>query len=545
MPVSEWVRRTIRIPVRGKLVPFSFRRREYLIPIYDGPDSRVIIMVARQSEKSTTQGNKMLALACMIPHYKCLYVSPSQTQTRKFSQDRISQPLVYSPQLRLEMEPMDPNNVHQKVLRNHSSIELRYANRSADRSRGIPADDLVVDELQDIFIENIPVLEETLAHSDLPAFAGWRCYSGTPKSLDNTLSFYWDLSTQTELAVPCRRHGESNRPGTWHWNIIGEKHLGREGLICDKCGMLIDRFDPMRGWVDGVAGARYKGYRLPQMLAPSVADNQWDDKVLFKYHTYPRAQFFNEVLALPFEAGIRPLTKADLVRCCDPEWTASREQMRAAMKWHGQREIFMGTDYGTSEKSWTVVALGTYLRHDRFKIFYLHRFTGLESSPEAQARILVELFRMFNVRISFGDWGIGFHQNHVLQETFGLKRHHKLRYVGEAKQKIYWNPRKVSWIGVRDDLMASFVNAIKQGRIEFPAWPVFESFGQDFLNVTTEFNEARQKTVFGHHPEKPDDSLHACLYCLMAASLLFPRPDIFMSVPRPQSWTIRARPRGR
>ncbi len=543
--VSTWIRRRIQIPVRGKLLPFSFRQREYLIPILDRPDPRVVIMIGRQSEKSTTQGNKMLALACMIPHYKELYVSPSQTQTRKFSQDRIAQPLAYSASLRAEMEPMLPDNVHQKVLRNQSSIELRYANRSADRVRGVPADYLAVDELQDIFIENVPVLEETLSHSDLPAYSGWRAYSGTPKSLDNTLTYYWDISSQAELAIPCRRHGESNKPATWHWNIIGEKHLGKKGLICDKCGQIIDRFDPMRGWVDGQSNAQFRGYRLPQMLTPSVADHQWTEKVLYKYTNYPRPQFFNEVMALPWEAGIRPLTKSELVRCCDPEWTISRDQMREAIAWSGQREIFMGTDYGTAEHSWTVVALGAYLRPDKFKIFYLHRFTGMESSPEAQAKLLVELFRMFNVKVSFGDYGIGFHQNHILQEAFGVKRHHKLRYVAEAKRRIYWNPLKVSWIGVRDELMAAFVNAVKQGRIEFPAWPVFEPYAKDFLNVTTEFNAARQKTVFMHHPEKPDDSLHACLYCLLAASLMFPRPDIFVSVPRPAEWTDGSRLRTR
>jgi hypothetical protein len=280
------------------------------------------------------------------------------------------------------------------------------------------------------------------------------------------------------------------------------------------------------------------------MLTPSVADDQWEDKVLFKYQTYPRAQFFNEVMATPYEAGLRPLTKGELVRCCDPTWTMGRDQMREAMKWHAQREIFMGVDYGTSEHSWTVVALGTYLHPDRFKIFYIHRFTGLESSTDAQAKLLVELFRLFNVKVSFGDYGIGFHQNHILQEAFGVKRHHKVRYVAEAKRRIYWNPLKVSWIAVRDEMMSAMVNAVKQGKIEFPAWSVFESFGRDFLNITTEFNEARQKTVFMHHQEKPDDSFHACLYCLLAASLVFPRPDIFLSVPRPTSWTDPSHLRG-
>lgn len=888
---SQWTQFAMQLPHRGKLKQFSFRRREYLLPIYDRSDERVLLMFARQTEKSTTVGNRSLSLGCMNPYYKLLYVSPSQTQTRKFSQDRIAQPLAMSPRLRQLLGTLSVDNIHQKVFGNQSSIELRYAYLNPDRVRGIPADHLLIDELQDVFHENIPVIEETLSASTHPTHAGWELFSGTPKSLDNTLSYYWDLSTQSELVVPCEHHGTPNNPGSWHWIIVSEENLGKKGLICEKCGNLVDRFHPKRGWVDMVQNAHFRGYRLPQPLAPTVEDHEWEKKILYKYKSYPRAQFFNEVMAIPWELGVRPLTQGEIMECCDPNWRMSTEQLREALTWYTRREIFAGLDYGchdeetrvltdqgfkyfrdltmndyvaqfnqetremsfvhpsaitvkkvdeplyyfkgksvdmmltadhrvltrrardgswgiktaraaaesrsdielrgwvdwkgterktftlpgvpsgpgypgsqdleipmdtwleflgyaisdgglckvwnkardtrrgaafritqrgkpgqewkierireclkrsqlkfkemsgptehdyrwdisgkqvwswferhvgatppskrlpreflglskrqlrilfdalifgdgtidrrpngtggafystsrqlcedvqelairlglrasvglhkpelvdengylhktryrvmwsqgrdyhlnvaalrrikkvpyqgrvycctvptgliiterngkvsfqgnTGEKSWSVLALGTYIDDDVFTIFYLHRFTGRETSTELQTKLMKEVLDRFQVFNSFGDYGIGYHQNHALTKHRGPKRHHVLQYVASAKRKIYYNLQKGRWIGERDDLMSAVINAIKQGKIRFPSWDVFETFGQDFLNITAEFNEARQRTVFSHHPQKPDDSFHAVLYCLMAASLFRPRPDIFMS----------------
>lgn len=534
---SDWVRFAIRIPVKGKLRVFSFRRRDYLIPIYDRPDRRVLLMFGRQSEKSTTVGNKMLALAAMLKYYKILYVSPSQLQTRAFSQDRIAQPFALSQQLQKFVGGLDVDNVHEKVLRETQSIiRLRYSFLNPERIRGIPTDYLLLDELQDIFVDSIPVILETLTHSDHPTHKKWLSMSGTPKSFDNSMAFYWSKSTQSELAIPCEHHGTPNAPGSWHWNIIGEPNLGRHGLICDKCGNPLNRFHERRGWVDTVPNAKIRGYRLPQVIAPTYEDKDWEDEILIKYEGgagaglgYSRAKFFNEVLALPWEEGVRPITQGELMLCCDQNWTMTREQMLETIRWSGSRDIFAGIDYGSGEKSWTVVALGTYIQPNVFKIFYLHRFTGRETSPELQGKLLVELLERFHVRVSFGDYGLGYHQNDVLLRNFGPTRHNILQYVASAKKKIYYNFSKGRWIGERDDLMSAIVNAIKARKFQFPAWPSFQRFGQDILNVTIEFNEARQRTVFSHHPAKPDDSFHAILYCFMAACIITPRPDIIMS----------------
>jgi hypothetical protein len=60
---------------------------------------------------------------------------------------------------------------------------IRAAFHCADPARGIDADLLLGDEFQDIASGHLPVLEETLSHSDLRQVV----LTGTPKSIDNHL----------------------------------------------------------------------------------------------------------------------------------------------------------------------------------------------------------------------------------------------------------------------------------------------------------------------------------------------------------------------
>ena len=90
---------------------------------------------------------------------------------------------------------------------------MRYAFLNADRVRGIPADMVCIDEIQDVLTDNIPVIEECVSHSSFK----YKLYAGTPKSLDNTLESLWvEDSTQNEWVVPCDSCGGGDYR---HWNI--------------------------------------------------------------------------------------------------------------------------------------------------------------------------------------------------------------------------------------------------------------------------------------------------------------------------------------
>ena len=170
----------------------------------------------------------------------------------------------------------------------HSDITFRYAFLHADRVRGISADMLLLDEIQDVLTEVIPVIEEALSHSPYKILR----YSGTPKSLDNTISYYWNrFSTKNEWVVPC--------DGCNNWNVLGLKNIGKTGLICSKCGKAIStrheraQWASMRSpeWIKNPPVSNpFEGYRIPQVMCPWVS---WED-ILDKRKRYTKAQFFNE-----------------------------------------------------------------------------------------------------------------------------------------------------------------------------------------------------------------------------------------------------------
>lgn len=338
---SEFVEAAVMMPYQGKLLNFSFEDRSYLRSIYDSPAPRKLLMAGRQVEKSTLLGNSCLAYTAINPYFRTLYVSPSNQQTKVFSRDRIAEPIHLSPFLQRTTNSRLLKNVFEKKFVNHAQITLRFAFLNADRTRGIPADAVTIDEFQDILLENVPVIEECASHSDYKLFT----YAGTPKSFDNAIEHYWSrFSTQNEWAVPCRRHGTPKNPGTWHWNILDEENVGEKSLVCDRCGEEIWANDKDATWVSLNPNPKvekpYEGYRIPQLMVPWI---DWSD-IRNKQRIYSRAKFHNEVLGRSYDSGTRPLTRRDMQRNCWDE--LSMQYYREVIQYCQQYPIFMGVDWG-------------------------------------------------------------------------------------------------------------------------------------------------------------------------------------------------------
>lgn len=868
---SSFTQFAFRMPTTIGWENFSFEGRRHLYQIYDTPLRRVLLKCGRQVEKSTLLGNRMLSLCCLIPAYKVLYVSPSMTQTKTFSNDRIKEPIETSPVLRAYTNSMLSQNVLEKQFVNRSKITLRYAFLNADRARGIPAHALCIDEIQDILSDNIPVIEQCLSHA--PDEYKRYIYSGTPKTLDNIIEDYWaNRSTQNDWVVPCDcTSGDGGR----YWNILGVKNIGKKHLICERCGK---RLHPMGGdaqWASAIewdpVHSPFESYRIPQLMVPWL---DWNE-LLYNYEHYPQNKFYNEVLGISFDTGLRPLTTAQVRSNClekirmadaaryqrlgfgqeifagidwgchdedtriltrtgfkyfrdlldgeevaqwDPEtrvmtftkpkaltvrewdqpmqhyttkggldlmvththrmrvgnqdgsaWTTEAAAQTAQrggnvsfvgyVAWQGvERETFTlpglpaspgyegsakityrmddwlellgyliseggvcfndgrpscikmsqretvnyakyqkmqdcltrmaiphstfpnpktgdvnwtiygkqfwswyvdnigafgdkkripreflelsqrqlrilsqalldgdgyvdprentnsgayystskllcedfqelsirlglrcsvslhkpaegnrktrwramwstGRDYqfntpsrrvksvpykgkvyccavptgyivterngkvsyqgNTGENSYTVLTLATYIG-TKFRIFYVHRFTGEDTEPDRQLAKIEEILRAYNVRIIGTDYGGGHYPNDFLVRRFGKERVMKYQYVARLSAKVRWEAKLMRWMVHRTEVMSAVFNAIKRGTVfEFPRWKEFqEPYGQDMLNIFSEYNDKIRMIQYGHTAGKTDDTLHSMLYCFLASMIIKPRPDI-------------------
>lgn len=527
---SQFVEFAIKVPDKKEQrhVPFSFNGRRYLRLPYDTPAKRTLYKCGRQVEKSTLLGNKSLSYCCIINSFNVLYVSPTNQQTKTFSQDRLREPIETSDVLKSWTTTKLSDSVFQKKFINRSQITLRYAYHNADRTRGIPADLILIDELQDIITDNIPVIEQCASHSPFRLFI----YSGTPKSLDNAIEYYWaNYSTQNEWVVPCEHHGIPGNPSTWFWNVLGEENIDRKGLICSKCKNLLNPMHDKAQWASmnkGVfnklsADGAYDGYRIPQLMVPWL---KWSD-IFDSYISYPRQKFFNEVLGESFDSGTRPLTRQDIIDNCDDSlYMDEAGQAKIRQRFQGGMEVFAGIDWGTGENTFSVISLGTYV-DGKFTIFYIHRFEGQEMEPTVQGEIIERLIHFWDVKLVGVDYGGGYHPNDALARKFGRQRIVKYQY-SQPGQKVKWDDGLNRFLVHRTEVMSDIFTAIKRRDIfRFPRWEQFEDpFGKDMLAIFSEYNEQQRQIEYKKTPDVTDDSFHSIVVCFLASMLKYPRPDV-------------------
>lgn len=300
------------------------------------------------THNSTLLGNLALTYSCLVQGHRTLYVSPSATQTKTFSNDRLREPLEMSPLLKAFTTPRLSMNVFQKQFVNWSQITLRYAYLTADRTRGIPAWMLLIDEIQDIIGENIPVIEQCTAHA--PEIWKRYRYSGTPKTTDNIIEHYRaKQSTQGEWVVPCDSCGSAAGAGRY-WNILGEKNIGLKYLICEKCGKQIHPQHDDAQWGFQVDWDEkltpFESYRIPQLMVPW---KPWSE-ILHEYTFNSRDRFYNEVLGLAYDEGTRPLTPAQVRACCDERLSMSEEHLEAFQRLAQDQPVFAGIDWGCHDE---------------------------------------------------------------------------------------------------------------------------------------------------------------------------------------------------
>ena len=530
---SDFTEFAIQMPDKEHQVyrPFSFNERRYLRRIYDTGSKRTLLKCGRQVEKSTMLGNKLLAYSCINTALNSLYVSPTNLQTKTFSNDRLKEPIETSPYLKAWTTTKLSDNVFLKKFINRSQITLRYAYINADRVRGIPADVICLDEIQDLLTDNIPVIEECASHSHLRLFM----YSGTPKSLDNTIEKYWaELSTQNEWAVPCHRHTIQTSSGMvkQYWNILSEDNIGLDGLVCDKCHKPIHAMDDLADWVSLNPGILkdpripnpFEGFRIPQLMVPWIGHQD----ILQKQKTYSRGKFYNEVLGMSYDSGTRPLTRQDVMDNCDDRLLLTPDYQNHLRSSIGDAyPVYAGIDWGTGENTFTVISLGSYMGDGKFSIFYTHRFEGAESEPQVQIEEISRLINRWKIQLIGCDYGGGFWPNDELTRRFGWQRIVKFQYSQPA-QKVQWQKDLHRFLVHRTEVMSDVFNAIKRRNVfRFPSWKQFElPFASDMLNIFSEYSEQLRQNIYKKSPSATDDTFHSILLCFLASMLRHPRPDV-------------------
>jgi hypothetical protein len=494
---SEWVEQFTSL--HGK--PFSFAGREYLRPIYDSPWPKRFIKAGRQVEKSTTLSNIAVAELYTHPFLNGLYVSSSSEQSSVFSGSVMKAMLMESPELNgswyLPGSAIYKDKVFEKWFTNKTRMFFRYAFLTSDRTRGIAARLLEIDEIQDIFLKNVPVIEECTSH--YMADRVWM-YAGTPKTYENTVETYWRRSTQREWVVKC--------DGCNHLNILGEENVLEHGLSCEKCKGLID---PTHGaWAQfGDADAEFDGYRISQLMVPWGV---WKE-IWLKYKNYPKQKFYNEVLGLSCSAAASVITQIDLMKACAlGGWSMYRS--RPTERYY--QALFGGVDWGKGLGSMTAHVIGGY-HENFFDILYCKKY---DPSREDVHEIIDDIAKTnyrFKVVKCGADWGSGFMENLELQQKSRPVQVWQFYSSGTQKAKVSWNKKGKFWVINRNSVIGDLFTSIKAGKIRLPRWKEFEPHSMDFLCVFPDYHSQTRMLYYNHPGDVPDDVVHATNYARTAA----------------------------
>ena len=474
---------------------WSFINRPYIFPIINNKFKRMLLMTARQVEKSTTFSGIQLSKACTRPNKSLLYVAPTFKQTGVYSRKKIDEVFETSPLLRKNFYPgVRGFRVEEKRLKNLTTLYFRSAYHDADSIRGLTSDDTSFDEVQDMLKEVFAIIE---ACSLRKLDAQFR-YAGTPKTMDNNIQTMWDITSACEWHCKCLHCG--------YWNKLGIEVvlLDKPGIWCRKCRL---ELEVNKGcWVQARESDDFAGFRMPYViLHKSYVD--WKD-LFFKIRNYDTGALMNEVFGESYDNGSKPLTREQLIRAC----SSTRHMWAEVPLDLAGSEYYAGIDWGGGNTGFTVLTIGYYCASTgKFKIVFAKRYIGKEAEPENVTVSIAQSLIHFKVSIVGADQGFGFGLNDKMRKllpshfTYVTFRHSII------KKAIAYDEHGNTYVTNRTEVMTDLFNAIKSEKVEPYMWSEFEDIGKDYNNINAEYSDRLRQMKYIH--TQPDDAFHSALYC--------------------------------
>jgi hypothetical protein len=514
---------------RSDLLPIFFRIKGKPFTINDRPqfkelfsDSYVpdtIFMTARQIGKSISLSRSEVLDCRQIPHFQVLYVAPLQKQTQRYSTVCLHEATHSANQVEfmapVEDQPgaeIDANivtSVSHQTFSNGSGIQLTYAKTSPDRTRGISADRIDFDEVQDQLVDNIPIIAEALTDSAW----GLRRFTGTAKTTDNVIEAFWQQSAQCEWVVKCGSCNYFNIP-TIDGHVLDM--IQAPGPVCIKCGRLLDvrqgEFVP--AYPERMSS--FRGFHIPQIVVPAITENRqkWD-RLFAKVMRQDLATTLQENLGISCSEGQRLLTAEDIRRQSTlPTTKVLQTRLSDYVMTIG------GLDWGVAEQTSFTVHTIIGIRPDgAIHVLYARRFIGF--NPDDVMQTIHQAHAFYGCRILCADYGMGFDKNVILEHRFGLPVI-QIMYTRQA-QLMNSNPSMghPRYTVDRTTAIELVFMAIKYGKIRFPPQIEFQTYTDDILAIYEEVTESDiERRYFARNPNHSDDFAHALTFACLGAMRL-------------------------
>lgn len=449
-----------------------------------------------------------------------MFVSPTKEQTTRFSTTRVGKVMRYSPLINKKfLHPELSDRVFHKQFLNGSEMLYTYGTDDPDRLRGPSSDRNMYDEVQDMLYDPvITVGNETMSESDY----AYETYAGTPKTMENTIEYLWETSTQTEWAIKCDSCGKYSV-------LVDEKVIGKEGPVCVNCQKYLNPFKGV--WIDlnpetkeekELRIIRLKGFHVNQLMMPRNVpsamkgrggieeERAWErwGRILKKHRDLPPSTFKNEVMGISDAVGTRLISKEELLALCS---NREMNQFPSGDDLAGITIRVAGVDWsggGTTGVSRTVLWIWGFRAQDQ-KLVMLYYKVYQGTNPVHAVGDIASICSGYQVNLVFGDAGEGHLANEELRKKLGAHRVHQIQY-GAYKKALEWNGVD-RYLGDRTMLLDNYFMLLKNKGAEFARESQMNLAITDILNEYEEVTTTGRK-VWRHSPQKPDDCLHAGVF---------------------------------
>lgn len=501
---------TAILQLRGR--PLSFEGYEPFIDIYNLYPPTLVLKSGRQVGKSVSLAGSLITNSILISNFNSLLISPLAAQTSRFSTSYLD-PYMNSPLIRKHfIDKSSRKNVLLKQFNNESNIFLGYASdeSSADRIRGVNSDQVLCDEVQDISNDALPILFETLAASEY----GYKRLTGTAKTENNTLEWWWGKSNKLEWGWPCLHCTKYIIP--YDLETCLKILKGVDGPMCPHCNKESHNVTDGR-WISFNSRVTdIYGFHLPQLIFGSRL-RKWND-LRAKVENYTLNKLSNEVLGLASGLGGRIITMRECIACCNQNKTEF-DKLRPVDD-RAINMIVLGVDWSVTgaQKSYTVVTVMGYDFMGKCYVLYSEKLSGVDILEQVE-RVKI-LFRAFDAQAIGSDRGVGVLQGQLLQREFGPERVFMINYV-TAKRPLRWDGQGQYFAADRTQCIDTIVMKLKIGKdkIETPAWSIMAPYYEDIL-VVFEEESLSGKRLYRHDEDKPDDFLHSLVFGNIARMVL-------------------------
>lgn len=404
--------------------PFTLRNHFPFEPFFRTRMARkTIFMVARQLGKSSAISARGIVRSACTPWFKTLFIAPLFEQIRRLSQLYVGPLIEQSPVRDLLVSTETVNSVLQRTFLNNSRMLFSFAGLDCGRTRGISTDVLAVDEIQNLAIDHLSIIRETMSGSH---WGGIEEFAGTPLSLENTMAALWSDSSQAEWVVRCRLCGYWNVPALSHdlERMIGPCSSDisplRPGVICAKCRRPRS-IEPREGrWIHAYPSRRWTfvGYHIPQLMMPMHygSREKWSTLVgkrEGKGNT-PINVFYNEVCAESYDTGSRLITLTELQAASTLPW--SNDISEAVKHLHEYTHRVLACDWGGGGQdgvSYTALAVLGIRASGKIDVLWGKR-SLTPHDHEGEAALCLRIMGLFQCQVIAHDYtGAG-----SLRETF-------------------------------------------------------------------------------------------------------------------------------